>query len=416
MTTNRGKAGLGGNSSGKIYSVLKKLIQSSILPACLVSVVIPVRDEAGYLSKSLDALANQVDLQNRPLNADIYEVIVLANNCVDDSAQTARDWRTRHPRVKLHVAEISLPPKRSNVGFVRRTLMNEAFRRLTANRFGGIIATTDGDTRVAPDWIARTIEEIKRGADAVGGRILIEAAEMTRMDERARRFHLLDEKYRLLVAEYECHLDQLVHDVRPRHHQHFNGSFAVTTEAFARAGGIPDVPFLEDIAFYHALLRIDAKVRHSPSVKVFTSSRHLGRSRIGLSFQLNEWKKMGEKGAPLTVEPARAIRGKVTARKVLRELWLAANSGVYPKPKTTAALAERLCVPRRFVFKELQKPQTFGSLLEKIYRLQHQSRRWHRRHPLIAVEAAILDLENKLACLRAENPLVKAKSAVSVTD
>ena len=389
---------------------LKTLFNAPVSPKCLVSVAIPVRDEAEHLVTTLDAFAVQIDLQNRPLDADIYELIVLANNCRDDSARAARDWHKRNPNIKLHVAEISLPPKYSNIGFVRRRLMNEAFRRLTTNKFGGgIIATTDGDTRVAPDWVARTMEEFKRGADAVGGRILMEAAELARMDERARYFHLLDEEYRLLAAEYECRLDRLFHDAHPRHHQHFNGSFAVTTEAFLRAGGIPDVPFLEDIAFYHTLLRIDAKVRHSPAVKVFTSSRHLGRSRIGLSFQLNEWKKLGEKGAQLMVEPARATRGKVLARKVLREFWLAAKSGDYPKVKAIAPLAGKLGIPRRFIFNQLQKPQTLGSLLEKIYGRQHAGRSWHRRNPPIRVEAAIADLKRELESLRAENQLFKTK-------
>jgi len=389
---------------------LKTLFNTPIKPQCSVSVVIPVRDEAQHLAATLDAFAVQVDLQNRPLNADVYEILIFANNCRDASAQIVRDWQKRNPQINLYAAEVCLPPKFSNIGFVRRKLMNEAFRRLTAGKSGGIIATTDGDTRVAPDWIAQTIEEINRGADAVGGRILIETAELARMDEYARYFYLLDEEYRLLAAEYECHLDRLFHDVYPRHHQHFNGSFAVTTAAFKQAGGIPDVPFLEDIAFYHALLRIDAKVRHSPSVKVFTSSRHSGRSAVGLSFQLNEWKNLGEKSDRLTVESANAIRSKLLARKVLRQLWLAAQSGAYPKSKKLSALAGQLCVPRRFIFKQLVQPQTFGILAENIYGRQNRSRKWHRRNPPVAVESAIADLKNKLKTVRSENQLFKTNA------
>ena len=392
-------------------SVFENLINAPISPECIFSIVIPVRDEAESLEQTLDAFGNQVDWRNRPLNPNVYEIIVLANNCRDGSAQTARDWQRRNPQIKLHVAEISLARRNANIGFVRRLVMNEAFERLRSNRSGGgIIATTDGDTRVAPDWIAATIEEIGRGADAVGGRILIEDKELEWMDERARYFHLRDEEYRLLASELECHLDSLAHDVRPRHHQHFNGSFAVTTEAFARAGGVPDVQFLEDIAFYHSLLRIDAKFRHSPAVKVFTSARHLGRSAVGLSFQINEWKKLGEKEGKFLVEPANAIQRKVAARKTLRGFWLAAKSNDFPKVKAVAALAESLCVPCRFIFNQLKKPQNFGSLLEKIYGRQHESRRWHRRNPPVAVEAAIADLRVKLESLRSENQLFKTKT------
>lgn len=389
----------------------KTLFDAPISPQCIISIALPVRDEAEHLTRCLDAFAHQTDLQNCPLDPTVYEIILLANNCRDATARTAREWRRRNPHINLHVAEIRLPNRFSNIGFVRRRLMNEAFRRLSNNKFGGIMATTDGDTRVAPDWIARTIEEVRAGADAVGGRILIDAAELAKMDERARYFHLLDEEYRLLAAEYEYHLDRLSHDVYPRHHQHFNGSFAVTTKAFEAAGGIPDVPFLEDIAFYHALLRIDAKVRHSPAVRVYTSSRHFGRSAVGLSFQLNEWKKLGEKGAALTVESAKTIRGKMIERKTLRRFWLAAKSGVDPKPKTVAALAGRLCVPRRFVFKQLKKPQTFGSLLENISARQHRNKNWRQRSRMVAVESAIADLKNELKNLRSKNKCFKTKVA-----
>lgn len=370
-----------------------------------------MRDEAEHLIKTLEAFANQIDLQNRPLDSDTFELIVLANNCRDRSAQIAQDWKKQNPKIKIHVAEISLARKFANVGFVRRLLMNEAYQRLKANTSGGgIIATTDGDTRVAPDWIAATIAEIRRGADAVGGRILIEDEELARMDERARYFYLCDEEYRLLASEFENYLDELSHDAFPRHHQHFNGSFAVTTEAFKRAGGVPDVRFLEDVAFYHALLRIDARFRHSSAVKVFTSSRHFGRSAVGLSFQLNEWKKLGAKGANFLVEPAGAIESKVRARKILREFWRAAKSNDFPKVKAVAAVAESLSVPRKFIFNQLKKQQTFGSVLEKIYGRQNESRKWHRRNPPVAVETAIAGLQKKLKILREENHLFKVKA------
>ena len=390
---------------------MENFIHTPISQGCFFSVVIPVRDEAGHLVKTLEAFANQFDLQNRPLDSDTFELIVLANNCRDHSAQMARDWKKQNPKIKIHVAEIALARKFANIGFVRRLLMNEAYWRLKANNSGGgIIATTDGDTRVAPDWIAATIAEIRRGADAVGGRILIEDEELARMDERARYFYLRDEEYRLLASEFEYYLDELSHDAFPRHHQHFNGSFAVTTEAFKQAGGIPNVQFLEDVAFYHALLRIDAKFRHSSAVKVFTSSRHLGRSAVGLSFQLNEWKKLGEKGADFLVEPAGAIEKKLRARKILRGFWLAAKSNDFPKVKAVAALAENLSVPRKFIFNRLKKPETFGSLLEKIYGRQNESRKWHRRNPPVAVEMAIADLKEKLKILRKENHLFKVKA------
>lgn len=382
-------------------SIAKPLVDAPLLPECFVSVVIPVRDEAEHLIANLDAFANQIDLQNARLNPNLFEIIVLANNCSDDSATLARDWKNRNVPVNLHVVEMNFPPENSNVGFVRRLLMNEAFCRLKKTRFGdGIIMTTDGDTRVAPDWIAQNIKEIADGADAVGGRILLEAFELEQMDERARFLHLLDEEYRLLVAEFECVLDRISHDVFPRHHQHFNGSFAVTVRAFERAGGVPEVEFLEDVAFYHALLRIDAKVRHSPFVKVFTSGRSVGRSQVGLSFQINQWTEMGKNDEVYLVESATAIEKRMETRKRLRLFWEKVNAEDFPGSGEISLLAQNIKVPAEWLSGEIGKKQTFGKLLEEVFRIQDENAARREENPLVPVEQAVLDLQKRLKDLR----------------
>jgi hypothetical protein len=71
----------------------------------------------------------------------------------------------------LHVVELMLESDRAHIGWVRKILMDEAYRRLKSiGRNSGVIASTDGDTRVYPTWIAATLAEINSGVDAVGGR------------------------------------------------------------------------------------------------------------------------------------------------------------------------------------------------------------------------------------------------------
>ncbi len=97
---------------------------------CRAVVIIPVRDEVGTLGATLDALADQVDLGGRPLDGVSYEVIVLANNCRDGSADLARRFAVDHPRLRLRVAEREFEAPRAHVGTARRWLMDEACRRL----------------------------------------------------------------------------------------------------------------------------------------------------------------------------------------------------------------------------------------------------------------------------------------------
>ncbi len=169
-------------------------------PALTVSVIVPVRNEAHHLVQTLDALRNQFDADGKPLNPATFEVLVLANNCTDQSYAVAIGYQQRYPAFPLHVAQIQLPPHKANIGTVRRLLMDEAYRRLTSTHTRcGIIASTDGDTVVDRCWLHYITLEIARGNDAVGGRIL------TRPDgSQMRLYHLRDVLYRTLIARVEA--------------------------------------------------------------------------------------------------------------------------------------------------------------------------------------------------------------------
>ncbi|MEO8072392.1 MAG: glycosyltransferase family A protein [Acidobacteriota bacterium] len=373
------------------------LIEKPILAQCFVSIVVPVRDEAENLPKTLASFLNQTDLISSPLDPAIFEVIVLVNNCCDNSAEIVEKWQKTNQKFNFHFAEINLPDENANIGFVRRLLMNEACSRLKSNKYrSGIIATTDGDTRVACDWITNSVNEIRNGADAIGGRILIDENEFKSLGKKAENFHLLDEEYRLLAAEIEDFYDRIPHDSLPRHHQHFNGSFAVTTDAFERAGGIPNVKFLEDVAFYNALSRIDAKFRHSSNVKVFTSARNQGRTELGLSTQLNEWEIMGRNGDLYLVESAQTIEKRFTSRRKLRKLWQAVKSETEFDFTEISTLAENLLISNINLLIALKKSETFGILMEKITDEQNTNNKWKQENSLVPVQKAILDLRKNL--------------------
>ncbi len=151
---------------------LQHLVSEPPLTQCEVCVIVPVRNEAETLAATLKALTYQIDLEGKKLDWQRYEVILLANNCSDNSAEVARYFARLHPELVLHVVELTLPPAEAYIGRVRQILMDEAYRRLVYNgREQGIIASTDGDSQVTPMWIAANIAEIAAGADAVGGRI-----------------------------------------------------------------------------------------------------------------------------------------------------------------------------------------------------------------------------------------------------
>ena len=386
---------------------LEPLVFTPPSPYCEVCIIVPVRDEAQNLTVTLHALAHQTDLEGRPLDRERYEIVLLANNCTDDSAAIARRFAKQHPTLALHVVEVTLPPSEAHIGRVRQILMDEAYRRLkTLDCPRTAIASTDGDTQVAPNWVAAILQEIDLGADAVGGRILTDPTSRAALDPITRLYFLREVGYLSLMTELEAYLDPDPHDRWPRHYQHFGASLAVTPQMYERAGGLPVVRTAEDVAFYKALLRVDARFRHSPAVRVVTSARQVGRTQNGLANQLSQWAEMGRQYQPFLVEPPQAVEARLQVRRSLRVSWQRLQSGHQLASNHVGMLADHLGVDTRWLVNALEHSQTFGLLLEQIER---QSKGAWSELPARKVEIgqALSDLRLRLHCLRRSVPPLK---------
>ncbi len=388
------------------------LVKATPLSHCEVCVIVPVQNEAEMLESTLPALAHQVDLDGKPLRSDRYEVILFANNCSDNSVAIAHQIAKQHPDLVLHVVEKTLPASQAYIGWVRKRLMDEAHHRLMqVGRKRGVIASTDGDTCVAPHWIAATLHEIDGGADAVGGRIITNRRDRAALDPYARACHLREVGYRFLTAELEAYLDSDPFDELPRHFQHYGASLAVTAEMYEKAGGMPLVRTSEDVALYRALLRANARFRHSPLVRVTTSARQVGRTQNGLANQLKQWSTMGVEQQPFLVEPAGAIVARLEARHELRLLWQRFLHGHQSTAQDVALPASRLGVDRAWLMNVLTQAASFGVLFEQIE--QQTQKEWQQRWALVSIEQAIYDLRLLLEPLRSRvnSPSVFAKTS-----
>jgi hypothetical protein len=369
-------------------------------PRLRVCVVIPARDEAARIGRTLARLRCQRDDRGAPLDPTRYEVIVLANNCADATADAVRCATCQPGGPPLHLVERELPRPWAHVGGARRLLMDEASRRLRATAGGhGLIATTDADTAVAPNWIAAMLCELEHGAQAIGGRAMLDRAERAALPPAVAQCYLLDLGYRRLVMEYTSYVDPEPWDPWPRHHQHFGASLALTVAAYERAGRLPPLPAREDEALYTALLRVDARFRHSPVVRVVTSARLAGRTSIGLAAQLRDWQRLAEHGLPYAVASAQTVAEELAARAALRRLWRRARLGT---PSCCAALHEaaaRLAVEPDWLRRALAESPYFGALWAEA---QAQRAASGRQPPAVFVDVrgAIAGLRDRLAPLR----------------
>ncbi len=372
------------------------LVNTPPLQHCEVCVIVPVRNEAEILTATLNALANQVDLKGQQLDPRRYEIILLANNCTDNSAAIAHSFAQQHPDLVLHIVEKTLPPQEAYIGRVRQLLMDEAYYRLKSlGRQRGIIASTDGDSQVSPTWIAANLYEIACGADAVGGRIITNAIGRAALDPHTKACFLREVGYRYLVTELESYLDPDPYDKFPRHYQHYGASLAVTRQMYKLAGGLPAVRTPEDVAFYNALVRVNARFRHSPLVRVVTSARQTGRTNVGLANQLNEWSKMGKQ--EFLVESAAAMETRFRARKQLRLMWHSVLNGYQPTHTQLVALADKLGVPPQWLLQELSQPYTFGQLFEQVDERSLEEGIWVSRWQKVDIKQAIADLRLRLS-------------------
>lgn len=363
-------------------------LSAPILPSIEVTIVIPVKDEETYIQDLLKSLKNQVDLAGKKINYNRYEILILANNCTDDTVDLIKKFKLENRKINLYLEEVVLETDQANIGFVRKALMDLAYTRLTTNG-GGIMLTTDGDTIVANDWIYQNIAEIERGAEAVGGRILLKEEELADLDEATAFLHKNDEEYRLLIAELEATVLQNFDYGKGCHHQNFNGSFAVTTECYRKSGGIPPVKHLEDCAFYDRLNEIDANVRHSHHVVVWTSARCIGRTDIGLSQQLNVWKNIDIQKERFLVECSTSLLFRCTIKKQLKDLWNRRdiiNNSIEEQVKRLAQPIE----VNNHILESFRKSSYFGDWFQEIEKLNRPL--WEERFQLTEIDEAIADL------------------------
>ena len=310
--------------------------ESNLLPgrplaSCRAIVIIPARNEAESLPQALNALAGQVDKDGYSLAPSSFEVLLLLNNCTDGSRESAQAWHRTHPQIQLHILHCSLSREVAHVGTVRRMLMNTAYQRLSSLRLPDsipqAILSTDADTVVAPDWIFRNLDAISAGADAVGGWITLLPPDLEALDPGTRSAYQADRRHQLLSAHLESLLDPEPCDPWPRHLDHFGASLACTPQVYARAGGLPAVRPLEDVAFVDALRRIDARIRHAQEVHVYTSARLQGRAEVGLSGQLRIWHDDHLSGRPQIAETAEWLEHRFSTLGRLRRICRASHAG-----------------------------------------------------------------------------------------
>ena len=231
-------------------------------------VVVPAHNEERTIASCLEALAEQT------VPRDAFETIVVADACTDETVAVARRTADR-----LGLALTILTGPGAGTGPARRLGMDAAATRLGAlGRDDGLIATTDADSQPAPDWLARQLSHVARGAEVIAGLIELDDAEASRLPGGVLRRR---------EADAERRMTQVARTDPGAAHHHFAGaSLGVTVRTYEDVGGLQPTSALEDEVFSDQLRRRGVRILHAADVVVRTSARVDGRAQRGLAVDL----------------------------------------------------------------------------------------------------------------------------------
>jgi Glycosyl transferase family 2 len=235
-------------------------------PRCAIA--IPARNESDLITRCLGALAAQT------VGPDRFVTVVLANNCSDDTADKARNFK-RLPN--LIIEEVRFAPDAAHAGAARRAVVD------IAASLSDIVLTTDADCIADPDLVEAMLDAFARGADAVAGAVSGDWEELRHQPAEALAIGKLEWDYLALMAEAEAVFDPREHDPWPRHAQHCGANLGITRAMLEKVDGIPSIATGEDRALIATVEAAGGKVRHDPRPHVTASARTAGRASGGMA-------------------------------------------------------------------------------------------------------------------------------------
>jgi len=272
-----------------------------------IAVAIPARNEASHIGACLAALNSQY---GRPID----HIVLCLNNTNDDTAHVARGTQLRSG-TSLHIIECVLPQALAHAGQARRLALECAY---TCVGDAGVLLTTDADGTVDSNWLQSNLAALAAGTDAVAGWVDLDPESFHRIPKRLHDDDAQEGAYDALCDEIHALLDPDPVDPLPRHTQHSGASIAVTARMYRQCGGLPAIPHGEDRAFFAALRRADARIRHAPECHVTVSGRTEGRASGGMADTIRRRLQTPDTHLDDRLEPAENCARRARLRRLLR--------------------------------------------------------------------------------------------------
>ncbi len=232
-----------------------------------VVISVPARDEAAVIDGCLAGLRATVRHARRRGLIDDAMVVVAAHRCRDDTASVAARWL----RDGDLAGEVLVDDESASVGMARDRAARRGLDLLDGDAADRRwILSTDADTVVGEDWIARILHVADRCSAAC-------VVGLAALDEWRGSVEGL--------AAYDALLESKLRGstVGDEHDHVYGANLAVRADAYLAVGGFPHTPHGEDQQLVDTLAAAGYPVARTRDVSVTTSGRTLGRAQDGLA-------------------------------------------------------------------------------------------------------------------------------------
>ncbi len=231
-----------------------------------VAVIVPAADEQDRIAACLSAIERaRRELLGRSsgidsLGIDQVDVIVVLDDCHDNTAAVVADFARRQP-VRAVVSSARC------VGSARRLGTQSAIDASDVEPDQLWLANTDADSRVPSDWLTQMVDAANTGAQLVLGTVLPgeELAHGLRMDWLA------------------------AHESGPGHPHIHGANLGLRADTYLELGGWRERTSDEDVDLVaRAVAAGNVEIARSGSIAVMTSARMAGRAPRGFSSYLRQ--------------------------------------------------------------------------------------------------------------------------------
>ncbi|MHC2018604.1 glycosyltransferase family 2 protein [Methylobacterium sp. CM6247] len=284
-------------------------------------VCVPARNEAEVLPRLVRSLDRQIGSGDGAL----LRVVILANNCTDETVSLIREMErngeTRH--LDLRVIEAVVPREVAHVGTARRMALDAGADWLDSDGVeDAVLLSTDADAVAAPGWARANLAALEN-SELVGGRLVIETEESENRDPEIHALHRRIEQYWVAVRALEEAIDPPAHDPAPRHGDHVAASLALRAALYREVGGLPAIPCGEDNALVAKVRLAGGRVRHCPHVSISVSDRGTGRVTGGMATEMARRARVVAGVEEYRLPPASHWLAVIERQRAFRLAWSA---------------------------------------------------------------------------------------------